>query len=116
MEALYSHIRATLVDSVTCLEGVHGDGVISALEMCELLGFMISWTVLCLNRLLVQFVFLFNSASRQHCDVWASKFPFLHNIYHTGPGSEACLYCHISWSWYRLGNNPHLDCPSPQPV
>ena len=35
---------------------------------------------------------IFNSAPRQHCEVWTSQFPFLHNIKDSVPPSEACLY------------------------
>ena len=41
---------------------------------------------------------LFNSVSRQHCEVWASQFPFLHSLKVVIPPSEACLYGHINWS------------------
>ena len=40
----------------------------------------------------------FNSVSRQHCEVWASQFPFLHSLKQVIPPSEACLYGHINWS------------------
>ena len=35
---------------------------------------------------------LLNSISRQHCEVWASQFPFLHSLNEVIPASEACLY------------------------
>ena len=41
---------------------------------------------------------LFNSVSRQHREVWASQFPFLHSLKEMVPPSEACLYGHINWS------------------
>ena len=41
---------------------------------------------------------LFNSVSRQHCEVWTSQFPFLHSLKEVIPPSEACLYGHINWS------------------
>ena len=41
---------------------------------------------------------LFNSVSKQHCEVWASQFPFLHSLKEVIPPSEACLYGHINWS------------------
>ena len=43
-------------------------------------------------------VHVFNSVSRQHCEVWASQFPFLHSPRDVIPPSEACLYGHINWS------------------
>ena len=41
---------------------------------------------------------LFNSVSRQHCEVWASQFPFLHSRKEVIPPSEAYLYGLINWS------------------
>ena len=41
--------------------------------------------------------YLFNSVSRQHREVWASQFPFLHSLWEEIPPSEACLYGHINW-------------------
>ena len=41
---------------------------------------------------------LFNSVSRQHWEVWASQFPFLHSLKEVIPPSEACLYGCINWS------------------
>ena len=40
---------------------------------------------------------VFNSASRQHCDVWGSEFPLLHSLMDRVPPSEDCLYGHINW-------------------
>ena len=41
---------------------------------------------------------MFNSVSRQHCEVWATQFPFPHSLKEVIPPSEACLYGHINWS------------------
>ena len=41
---------------------------------------------------------LFKTVSRQHCEVWASQFPFLHSLKEVIPPSEVCLYGHINWS------------------
>ena len=41
---------------------------------------------------------LFNSVSRQCCEVWASQFPFLHSLKEVIPPSEACLCGCINWS------------------
>ena len=41
---------------------------------------------------------VFNSASRQHCEVWASQFPFLYSLKDVVPLSEAYLYGCINWS------------------
>ena len=40
---------------------------------------------------------MFNSASRQQCEVWALQFPFLHSLKDVVPPSEACLYGPINW-------------------
>ena len=42
--------------------------------------------------------YLYNSVSRQRCEVWASQFPFLHSLRDVIPASEACLHGHINWS------------------
>ena len=51
--------------------------------------------------------YLFNSVSRQCCEVCTSQFPFLHSLREVIPPSEACLYGHINWSLadHRLGSN-----------
>ena len=41
---------------------------------------------------------VFNSASRQHCEVWASQFPFLHTLKDMALPGMACLYGHINGS------------------
>ena len=41
---------------------------------------------------------LFDSVSRQHCEVWASRFQFLYSLKDMVPPSEACLYGHINCS------------------
>ena len=41
---------------------------------------------------------VFNSVSRQHQEVLASQFPFLHSLKDVIPLSEACLYGHINRS------------------
>ena len=41
---------------------------------------------------------MFNSVLRQHHEVWASQFPFLHSLRDVIPPSEACLHGHINWS------------------
>ena len=41
---------------------------------------------------------VFNSVSRQHHNVLALQFPFLHSVKDVIPPSEACLYGCISWS------------------
>ena len=43
-------------------------------------------------------VHVFNSVSRQCCEVWASQLPFLHSLRDVIPISEACMYGHINWS------------------
>ena len=41
---------------------------------------------------------VFNSASRQCCEVLALQFPFLYGLKDVAPPIEACLYSHINWS------------------
>ena len=66
-EQLISHTRGTLVDTIACLQSSNG-GVIAASEVHEVLRFVTFWTVLCLNRFIIQLVFvvyLSSSAFRQ---------------------------------------------------
>ena len=55
---------------------------------------------------------VFNSAYRQHCNGWASQFPFLDGLKNVDPSSEACLCGRINRSWHRLSNFPQLACLS----
>ena len=59
--------------------------------------------------------YLSNSASKQCCEVWASKFPFLHTFKETVPFSEACFYGCRTSLWLRCCNTLHLACPCLQP-
>ena len=59
--------------------------------------------MLCPNEsgTLLIFSHVFNSAYsvfRQHSEVWASQFPFLHGLKDVIPPSEACLYGDINLS------------------
>ena len=71
-------------------------GVIHVSEVCELLlrfhdilGKAVSKQV---GNSVCMLAHLFNSVSRQHREVWASQFPFLHSLKNVIPPSEACLY------------------------
>ena len=55
--------------------------------------------------------YLFNSASRQHCEIWALHFPFLHSFKNTVPPSETCLYGHINWSLAQAQQQSPLGTP-----
>ena len=62
--------------------------------------FMTFWTRLFPNDLENSahiLAYLFNSVSRQHCEIWASQFPFRHSLRDVIPPIEACLYGHINW-------------------
>ena len=96
-----SHLQVTLVDTLSSLPKAEGD-VIPVSEVCELLLWIhgildkaVSKQVGNSARILAH---LFNSVSRQHHNVWASQFPFLHSLKEVIPPSEACLYGHINWS------------------
>ena len=94
-EQLLSHTRTALVDTVNFLQG-SDDGLVAASKMYELLtniydilnNAVSKWACNMADVL----AYLFNSASRQHHEVWASWFPFLHSIMDSVPPSEACLY------------------------
>ena len=98
-EQLISHLQVALVDTLSSLPEAEGD-VIPVSEVRELLlqihGILdkaVSKHVGNLARILAH---LFNSVSRQHQEVWASQFPFLHSLKEVVPPSEACLYGHIN--------------------
>ena len=98
---LISHLQVALVDILSSLPVAEGD-VIPVSEVHELL----LWIHDILDKAVSKQVgtsahilaHLFNSVSMQHCEVWASQFPFLHNLKAVIPSSEACLYGHINWS------------------
>ena len=98
---LISHLQVALVDTLFSLPEAEGD-VIPVSEVLELflqihgiLDKAVSKQVGNSARILVH---LFNSVSRQHCEVWASQFPFLHSLKDVIPPSEACLYGYFNWS------------------
>ena len=100
-EQLISHLWVALVDTLSSLPKAEGD-VIPVSEVHELLlqihdilDKAVSKQVGNSAHILAH---LFNSVSRQHCEVWASQFPFLHSLKEVIPPSEACLYGHINWS------------------
>ena len=100
-EQLISCLQVALVDTLSSLPKAERD-VIPVSEVCELL--------LQIHDILDKAVskqvgnsacisaHLFNSVSRQCCEVWASQFPFLHSLKEVIPPSEACLYGHNNWS------------------
>ena len=101
MEQLISHLRVALVDTISSLPDSEG-GVIPVSELCELLikvhdilDSAVSKQAGDSAHILLH---VFNSASRQHHEVWASQFSFLHGLKDVVPPSEACLYGHINWS------------------
>ena len=51
---------------------------------------------------------MFNTASKQHHEVWASQFPFLHGLKDVVPSSKACLYGHIKWSLAQSQQQPPM--------
>ena len=101
MEQLISHFRVALVDTISPLPNSEG-GVISVSEVCELLIKVHDILDNAVSKWVGNFthilVHVFNSASGQYCEVWASQFPFLHGLKDVVPPSEPCLYGHINWS------------------
>ena len=51
---------------------------------------------------------LFNTASRQYQDIWASQCSFLYNVHDTVPHIEACLYGHFNWPLVQAIHQPSL--------
>ena len=100
-EKLISHLQVALVDTLSSLLEAEGD-VIPVSEVHELLlqihGILDKAVSKGVGNSACILAHLFNSVSRQHCEVWASQFPFLHSLKEVIPPSEACLYGHINWS------------------
>ena len=93
-EQLISDRRTSLVDSIASAQGFDV-GVIAASEVHELLTQI--HHILCsavskqVGNLTNILAYLFYSASRQHHEVWACQFPFLHSIKDYIPHKEVCL-------------------------
>ena len=100
-EQFISHLQVALVNTFSLLPEAEGD-VTPVSEVHELF----LWIHGILDKVVSKRVrnsacilaHLFNSVSRQHCEVWASQFPFLHSLKEVIPPSETCLYGHINWS------------------
>ena len=96
---LISHTRTDLVDTIASLQHLE-DVVIASSEVQELLtkfhDILSNAVSKKVSNTACILAYLFNFASRQHCKVWASQFPFLHNTKDSIPPSEACLCGHIS--------------------
>ena len=94
-EQLIFHLQVALVDTLSSLPEVEGD-VIPVSEVCGLLlqihGILDKAVSKQVGNSACILAHWFNSVSRQHWEVWASQFPFLHSL------KEACLYGHINWS------------------
>ena len=100
-EQLISHLRVVLHDTLSSLPNSEG-GIIPVSEVHELLlrvhdilDSAVSKQVGNSTHILAH---VFNSVSRQHLEVWASQFPFLHSLRDVIPPSEACLCGLINWS------------------
>ena len=100
-EQLISCLQVALVDTFCLLPEAEGD-VIPVPDMCELLlqihGILDKAVSKQVGNSAHILAHLFNSVSRQHHEVWASQFPFLHSLKEVLPPSEACLYGCINWS------------------
>ena len=99
-EQLISHLQVALLDTLSSLPEAEGD-VIPVSEVRELLlqihGILDKAVSKRVGNSAHILAHLFNSVSRQHREVWASQFPFLHSL-EVIPPSEACLYGRINWS------------------
>ena len=101
MEQLFSCLRVALVDTLSSLPDSER-GIIPVSEMHELLlkvhdilDNAVSKQVGNSAHILAH---VFNFALRQHCEVWASQFPFLHSLKEVVPPSKAGMYGCINWS------------------
>ena len=100
-EQLISCLQVALVDNLSSLPTAEGN-VIPVSEVYELLlrihDILDKAVSKQVGNSALILAYLFNSVSRQHHEVWASQFPFLHSLREVIPPSEACLYGHINWS------------------
>ena len=96
-----SHSRTAYGNKIASLQCSDG-GVIATSEVHELLtnthDILDSTVSKQVGNLAHFLAYLFNSPSRQHCEVWASQFSFLHSNKDSVPPREACLYSHMNWS------------------
>ena len=101
MEQLISCLWVARVDTLSSLPEAEG-GVIPVSELHELLLRIHDILEKAVSKQVgnsaCSLAYLFNSVSRECCEVWASQFPFLHSLKEVIPPSEACLYGHINWS------------------
>ena len=100
-EQLISHLQVALVDTLSSLPEAEGD-VIPVSEVHELFLWIHGISYKAVSKPVGNsahiLAHLFNSVSRQHHEVWASQFPFLHSLKEVIPPSDACLCGHINWS------------------
>ena len=100
-EQLISCLQVALVDTFSSLPEAEGD-VIPMSEVHELLlqfhGILDKAVSKQVGNSAHILAHLFNSVSRQCCEVWASQFPFLHSLKEVIPPSEVHLYGCINWS------------------
>ena len=101
MKQLNSCLQVAPVDTLSSLPKAEGDviPVSEVHELClrihDILDKAVSKQV---GNSAYILAYLFRAVSRQHHEVWASQFPFLHSLRDVIPPSEACLYGHINWS------------------
>ena len=65
----------------------------------------------CVGNTACILAYLFNSVSRQNCEVWASQSPFLHSFNETVPPSGYAFVGALTGLWHRVTNDLHLNCP-----
>ena len=100
-EQLISHTRVKFIDTISFLKDSEG-GVISVSEVHQLLtrindildNVMSKWVGNTTHIL----AHVFNSATRQHHEVWTSQLPFLYSLKDMVPPHEVCFFGCINWS------------------
>ena len=101
MEQLISHLRVALVDTISSLPDSEG-AVIPVSEVHELLIKVLDIPYNAVSKKVGNsahiLAHIFNSASRQCCEIWASHFPILHSLKDVVSPSEACMHGGINWS------------------
>ena len=59
---------------------------------------------------------VFNTVSRQHCEVWASEFPFLHSLREVILLVRPVCMAILTGLWCRFSNSLPQVCLSPFPL
>ena len=104
--------RTALVDAIVSFQGSDG-GITPVSEVHDLLTtchdildkcYISKWV----GNTACILAFVFNSTSRQHCELWASQFPFLYSLKDNVLHSKAWHYICKNWSLAQQQSPFHM--------